>query len=73
MTTAPNTLAPLRVPPLPQVLKRAPWTVRLNDPVYDKRNVKIVCDVDHASTAEEQTTCLDNARTGKVTSEPTLL
>jgi len=63
----------LRLPPPLQVLKRAPWIFRLDDAVYHKCNGMIACDTANASTAGEQTTWLDNARTDKVTSEPTLL
>jgi len=60
------------LPPL-QVLKRAPWTFRLDDAICHKRNVKIACDTANASTAGEQTTWLDNVQTDKITSEPMLL
>jgi len=63
----------LRLPPLLQILRRAPWTSRLDDAAYHKRNVKTACDAANASTAGEPTTWLDNVRTDKVTSEPTLL
>jgi len=68
-----NRLRLLRLPPPRQVLKRAPWSFRLDDAVCHKRNVKIACDAANAFSVGEQTTWLDNVQTDKVTSEPTLL
>jgi len=55
-----NWLLRLRLPPPLKVLKRAPWTFRLDDTAYHKCNVKLARDVANASTAGEQTPWLDN-------------
>jgi len=72
-TMTPRLAAPPKTTTTATGTQTAPWTFQLNDAGCHKRNVKIACDRANASTAGEQTTWLDNVRTDKVTSEPTLL
>jgi len=71
--TTPKPAAPPTTTTTATGTQAAPWIFQLDDAVYHKCNGMIACDTANASTAGEQTTWLDNARTDRVTSEPTLL